>query len=384
MQCPKCKHIQSSNIECETCGVIFERYYKAQERKKEGENLSSREKGGGIVGKLLSLVLLVVVVAGITYYFTVSRLSGPDVAAQNNEEAVYVASGSQPPVNMKQQEVRSAQEKRPVSVTSVQKTMNRGGGLVLARQATVSIETPWGTGSGFFVNENFIVTNRHVVEFDESQLVDFQIKMEKFRQMIELERQKIDEMKRKWRSMSKGPSRSQLEILIDHYQEELEKVLPQYEAGERKLEELDSDVQPDDIKIILADGSEHSANYLLVSENHDLALMSLYGQDRKYLSPPPDSVRLRQGDKVYTVGSPVGLRQTVTSGIFSGYRKDTREGKLYLQTDAAINPGNSGGPLIDEQGYVLGVTTMILQDTEGIGFAIPIKIVFEEFSGTLY
>ena len=53
---------------------------------------------------------------------------------------------------------------------------------------------------------------------------------------------------------------------------------------------------------------------------------------------------------------------------------------MFLQTDAAINPGNSGGPLIDEKGYVFGVNTMILQDTEGIGFAIPIEVVYEEFA----
>lgn len=94
--------------------------------------------------------------------------------------------------------------------------------------------------------------------------------------------------------------------------------------------------------------------------------------------------RMREGDKVYTIGSPVGLRNTVTSGIFSGYRSYSGDNQLYLQTDAAINPGNSGGPLIDENGYVRGVNTMILRDTEGIGFAIPIDVVFEEFSSSLF
>jgi S1-C subfamily serine protease len=70
----------------------------------------------------------------------------------------------------------------------------------------------------------------------------------------------------------------------------------------------------------------------------------------------------------------------VTAGIFSGYRQreDTKE--IFLQTDAPTNPGNSGGPLIDERGFVHGVNTMIIKDTQGIGFAIPIQAVFEEFS----
>ncbi len=87
---------------------------------------------------------------------------------------------------------------------------------------------------------------------------------------------------------------------------------------------------------------------------------------------------------MYTIGSPVGLRQTVTAGIFSGYRKREDNDQVYLQTDAAINPGNSGGPLIDEFGFVYGVNTMILRNTEGIGFAIPIETVFEEFGSDLY
>ena len=58
--------------------------------------------------------------------------------------------------------------------------------------------------------------------------------------------------------------------------------------------------------------------------------------------------------------------------------------KVFLQTDAPINPGNSGGPLIDERGYVHGVNTMIIKNTEGIGFAIPIATVFEEFGSSIY
>jgi S1-C subfamily serine protease len=72
----------------------------------------------------------------------------------------------------------------------------------------------------------------------------------------------------------------------------------------------------------------------------------------------------------------------VTRGVFSGYRKNINNGEEYLQTDAAINPGNSGGPLIDSHGNVLGVNTMILNNTEGIGFAIPIQTVYREFAGS--
>ena len=65
------------------------------------------------------------------------------------------------------------------------------------------------------------------------------------------------------------------------------------------------------------------------------------------------------------------------TGILSGYRQAAEHS--FIQIDASINPGNSGGPLIDAKGRVLGINTMILRDTEGIGFAIPIETAFEEF-----
>ncbi len=122
----------------------------------------------------------------------------------------------------------------------------------------------------------------------------------------------------------------------------------------------------------------------MMSDNYDLALMSLFAGEWTPIQRPRSGRKMHQGDKVYAIGSPVGLRHTVTSGIFSGYRKHTGDGQMYLQTDAAINPGNSGGPLIDENGCVRGVNRMIIRDTEGIGFAIPIEIVFEEFSSSLF
>jgi S1-C subfamily serine protease len=89
------------------------------------------------------------------------------------------------------------------------------------------------------------------------------------------------------------------------------------------------------------------------------------------------SDHLAQGDRLYTIGNPSGLALSVTSGIFSGYRDIDQ--RRYLQTDAPINPGNSGGPLLTEDGHVVGINTMTLRGTQGIGFAIPIEAIFEEF-----
>jgi S1-C subfamily serine protease len=377
MRCPKCEHVQKNAVECEACGVIFAKYRKVQERKKV-EDARQAEKAGkfGTGMKILQVIALVVVVAATTYYFT---------GARQQETTSQVAVES-PPLGTVESQPEQKQVTKTVAQapTRPQPAMNNQNVVERAKNSTVSIETPWGTGSGFFVNKNYIVTNRHVVEFDENKLADFKNRVETNRRLIELEQQKIAEMKHTLRQLPKGPSRSQLVIIIAKREEELNRILPQFQEEESRLDLLDRRVQPSDIKIILADGSEHVANYLLVSETSDLALLSLFSGDWTYIERPPRTAGLHQGDKVYTIGSPVGLRFTVTAGIFSGYRQQESDGQVYLQTDAAINPGNSGGPLIDENGYARGVNTMILRDTQGIGFAIPIEKVFEEFSSTLY
>ena len=105
----------------------------------------------------------------------------------------------------------------------------------------------------------------------------------------------------------------------------------------------------------------------------DLALLKI--EDKE--APPfvhvplasPDSASV--GDRVFAIGSPLGLERTVTEGILSTKTREI-EGVLYLQTTAQINPGNSGGPLFNLRGEVIGVTNMKITFGEGLGFAIPV------------
>ena len=97
------------------------------------------------------------------------------------------------------------------------------------------------------------------------------------------------------------------------------------------------------------------------------------------------SGQVRVGEPVIAIGSPFGLRGTVTSGIVSGLGREIRSPNGFtiddvVQTDAAINPGNSGGPLIDERGRVIGVNAQIAssnRSNSGVGFAIPIDTAKE-------
>ena len=88
---------------------------------------------------------------------------------------------------------------------------------------------------------------------------------------------------------------------------------------------------------------------------------------------------LQPGEAVIAIGNPLGLNNTVTSGIISATDRSSSDIGAsdkrvdYLQTDAAINPGNSGGPLLNYRGEVIGMNTAIIQGAQGLGFAIPIN-----------
>ncbi len=108
----------------------------------------------------------------------------------------------------------------------------------------------------------------------------------------------------------------------------------------------------------------------------DLALLHIEDKDApKFASVAlGDSDKLSVGDRVFAIGSPLGLERTVTEGILSTKTREL-EGELYLQTTAQINPGNSGGPLFNLRGEVVGVTNMKITMGEGLGFAIPVESV---------
>lgn len=378
VRCPKCSHEQHGGKECASCGVIFakyERYLQRQQELEEKESGEKRRRSRALVWSLQALALIVVT-AGATWH-----MMKPGPSSAPDQTGAGVAENSA--VEEMDERIEPPAVTSSSALTDNQPTF-RTGFIERARRATVSVETPWGTGSGFFVSENFIVTNRHVVELDQEQLDEFRRKVEALGELIDLERKKIRNMKKEYSRLPKGPGRQQLRIIIEEHQRELAKVEPKYEAANQRLQRMEQQAGPADMKVIMADGSEHSADFLLYSDNYDLALLSISVPEHPYLRRPPETYRIQQGDKVYTIGSPVGLRNTVTAGIFSGYRQREDDGNVFLQTDAPINPGNSGGPLIDEKGYVRGVNTMILSNTEGIGFAIPIETVFEDFGSSLY
>jgi len=140
----------------------------------------------------------------------------------------------------------------------------------------------------------------------------------------------------------------------------------------------------DYVKVRLTDGTEWEAKKLGEAPEFDIAVLKINAPE-KQLRPLAvgRSDNLEVGQKVYAIGNPFGLDQTLTTGIVSGLGReiDSRSGDVIrgvIQTDAAINPGNSGGPLLDSQGRLIGVNTAILSrsgSSAGIGFAVPVNTV---------
>jgi serine protease Do len=129
----------------------------------------------------------------------------------------------------------------------------------------------------------------------------------------------------------------------------------------------------DKLTVTLANGQKYTGKVIGQDPGTDLALIKIDAHSLPALQFA-DAAKLRVGQYVMAVGSPLGLSQTVTTGILSAINRDislnARVG--FLQTDAAINPGNSGGPLLNLKGQVIGMNTAIAARGQGIGFAIPV------------
>ena len=131
------------------------------------------------------------------------------------------------------------------------------------------------------------------------------------------------------------------------------------------------------ITVNFSDGTQLSAKLIGVDPDSDVAVLRV---DAKNLLAAPIGLSsdLMIGETVIAVGNPFGLSGTVTTGVVSALGRSVPSKEAgrtftdFIQTDASINPGNSGGPLLNIEGRVIGINTMIYANAQGIGFAIPV------------
>jgi len=137
--------------------------------------------------------------------------------------------------------------------------------------------------------------------------------------------------------------------------------------------------------VTLSDGRTYKARLVGAAPDNDLAVLQLLDapSDGYPAIPVGSSSDLQVGQKVFAIGNPFGLDQTLTTGIISGLGREIRSAaglpiSDVIQTDAAINPGNSGGPLLDSAGRLIGINTAIASPSHafaGVGFAMPVDSV---------
>jgi S1-C subfamily serine protease len=284
-----------------------------------------------------------------------------------------------------------------------------------ASLSTLSIKTASGFGSGFFISaDGHIITNKHVVRGSKKQQQKIKTNIEQGRKNLQQYKRSLDNAAQQHASYRNDLKEEQIllkklkrsgkvsKASLARQQEKLRAAEQDILKEEKRLAKANREYQREkktfdkkvakvhraqkglagqgSFTIILADETELYATLYRVSDKHDLALLKISGYKTPFLQPIREN-DLAQGQQVFAVGSPadLSLKNTVTSGILSAFRED------FIQTNAQIYPGNSGGPLIDKNGRVIGVNTkkLLTRKFEGLGFAIPIRIVFSEFDDYL-
>lgn len=376
MQCPKCGHQQVDEVKCESCGIYFEKFHQQRTRTTIVTTPINEPNSTGFFSARVALIL-VVFIGVVVYWYRTSHEQAPAVLTNSNDKAQANRNA----------DGAANEEKVFGTAEQLAKTHPPRNPIETARNATVFIKTEWGSqGSGFIVNANCdVITNRHVVEMDPDKISkaiqgqpEFRLKVAEAKMKMEFG---IQQLKALHAQIIEREGRSQrareIEAKIDSIQQQLTD-LPQ--AVDREVTNKVGDnlwaASTKGFTVILIDGTEFPAMRAEYAPHADLAWFRLPASHCPYVKTS-DSDALQQGEKLYTVGSPIGLTYSVTSGVFSGYREINQQ--HMLQTDAPINPGNSGGPLITERGQVVGINTAVLRDARGIGFAIPIETVYDEF-----
>ena len=136
----------------------------------------------------------------------------------------------------------------------------------------------------------------------------------------------------------------------------------------------------DEVMVHLLDGREFPATVKGAEPDFDIAVLEIKGARDLPAVRLGDSADIMPGETVIAIGNPFGFNHTVTTGVVSALGRTIRnDGGVFtdlIQTDAAINPGNSGGALVDDEGKLIGINTLITSysgNYSGVGFAIPVN-----------
>ncbi|BBO76104.1 hypothetical protein DSCW_35210 [Desulfosarcina widdelii] len=319
-----------------------------------------------------------------------------DDPAQVPAAQLNSSSGTSPPVHG---ETRNLREQLIAA-------LHPANDIETATLATVAVETSFGYGSGFFVTDDgYILTNKHVIRLnpktgteDDPAAASRAKTLERYQAKLDRESQRLQEARsdlENFRQYIDGqPESSTRDFNETRYREGLQRFRRWEQSVDEQRKKLDSERSRFETSLVqqrldvslaglsrnftiyLADNTPLYAYVVEISDQYDLALLKVDGYTTPFIrsSPPLASA---QGDPVYAIGNPVNLRNSVASGVVSGF-----EGP-FVKTNAQIYPGNSGGPLVTAQGRVIGINTFkkLTHKFEGLGFAISISVAMEAFDG---
>ena len=134
-----------------------------------------------------------------------------------------------------------------------------------------------------------------------------------------------------------------------------------------------------DIKIKIGYKVRDSEGLLHVDPENDIAIIKVEGKDYPKVRIG-DASKAQIGEKVYAIGSPQGLENTISEGILSGIREIDRERKVLPEMTWGISPGSSGGPVFNGRGEVIGIATFLIAETQNLNFALPVNLVMAGLS----
>ena len=387
MDCPKCGHKQDDTINCESCGIYFAKLQQAAPAvapRRAGSQASQPEASFGMRILVIGALVAAAVLFGVMWE---RAKSVPQASsAQRPVPALQPVSALQPTMIPATVPSGAATAQPEIVLAGLQAQLAKSfpprNAIEAARNATVFIKTGWGIGSGFIVDDDcHVITNRHVVETDGASVAnkvvqdpETQVRIANVRQELQASIYREQQLRR---TLTRLPGTNVEQLKLDQHIKDMQAELADLPGRlSRVIAERVEGAGRSGFTATLVDGTEFTSLHAQTADNHDLAMFTLPANNCPYVVAGR-SAGLALGERLYTIGNPSGLAYTVTSGVFSGARSNGQQ--IMLQTDAPISPGNSGGPLITESGRVVGINTLVLRGVQGIGFAIPIEAVYEEF-----
>ena len=352
-RCPKCSRKITNKIECKNCGLIFERYFKAEAHKRAEEKVRKEEKAKlrTIINSTISL-LLVVTLAGLATYYFMTR----------PPETATVKTSTSP--------TTSERSSSPTSAQQVPESVQR------AMQATVAISSPSGNGTGFFVARDLLVTSRSVVEQKTTGLAEARTTFETFRDKVAAENEKLEAMKQQFAEMEDSAAREELAAVIEDGDQQLARALSHQKKLEENVAAIEARQADQSVQVILNDGSQKEVSEIVYSDSADLALVSVIDANNEAIALPPEDAVLKEGNGLFMIGP----KNTSQAASFIGYYQGDSPEHYYLITNRPFNKSNIGGPIIDESGYIRGISVITGFEASGNGHAIPLPTIRAEFN----